>query len=430
MIDESQTQECVDIWENAYMTIGRTKIKITLDGSLVYYFYVWVGDQVGQEVLLGIDFMVPAGIRLDLADGTLCLPNEVRIGLAGRKTLYRSTIQAINLYDQHVVIPVGKPTEVRICIAPPRAKLWVRRDVEWVPTVNNGPGRINYLQLTKLCYREVILRWGARLGLRMVANTVPRSQGYVSVGSRRYNEWQTLALEVTADREEVPTAAYEGPLVDQRSYPTPRKILKRQEAKAKKLANDCSVDKLQPDQNMIDEDLMHYIDESESNDRAMKSDQRSIKVLVTEHTNDETQDDERVQTMSKESSRVVTPTVTGRIDCEEPDRGQRRSIDQPDAISTMDGDGQKQSTNQSDEIARDIEERCKQPDEDDYLLTKVSSSISATQGCRRGDQSQDRHEESNPEVKMVDARDIERGISDLLQGESRCQTRRECDQRL
>ena len=80
MIDESQTQECVDIWENAYMTIGRTKIKITLDGSLVYYFYVWVGDQVGQEALLGIDFMVPAGIRLYLANGTLCLPDEFRIG--------------------------------------------------------------------------------------------------------------------------------------------------------------------------------------------------------------------------------------------------------------------------------------------------------------------------------------------------------------
>ena len=136
---------------------------------------------------------------------------------------------------------------------------------------------------------------------------------------------------------------------------------------------------------------MHYIDESESNDRDIKSDQRLIKVPITEHTNDETQDDERVQTMSKESSRVAAPTVAGRIDCENPDRGQRRSIDQPDAISTMDGDGQKQSRKQSEEISRDTEERCMQPEEDIYLPTKVSSSISATQECRRGDQSQDRH---------------------------------------
>ena len=175
VIGESQTQECVGIGENTYLTAGRKKIKITLDGSLVYHFDVWVGDQVGQETILGMDFMVPAGIRLDLADGTLCLPDEVRIGLAGRKSLYKSAIQAINLNDQHVVIPVGKPIEVRVGIAPPRAKLWVRRDVEWMPTVINEPGRINYLQLTNLFDREVILCWGTPLGLWMVVNTMPLS---------------------------------------------------------------------------------------------------------------------------------------------------------------------------------------------------------------------------------------------------------------
>ena len=63
------------------MIEGRTKIKITLNGSLVYYFDVWVGGQVGQEAILGMNFMVPAGIRLDLADGTLVLPSEARIYL-------------------------------------------------------------------------------------------------------------------------------------------------------------------------------------------------------------------------------------------------------------------------------------------------------------------------------------------------------------
>ena len=50
---------------------GQTKIKITLDGSLVHYFDIWDGDQAGQEAILGMNFMVPADIRLDLADGTL-----------------------------------------------------------------------------------------------------------------------------------------------------------------------------------------------------------------------------------------------------------------------------------------------------------------------------------------------------------------------
>uniref|UniRef100_A0AAV1TPL8 Peptidase A2 domain-containing protein n=1 Tax=Peronospora matthiolae TaxID=2874970 RepID=A0AAV1TPL8_9STRA len=43
VIDENQTQEWVGIKEITYMTVGRTKIKITLNGSLVYYFNVWVG---------------------------------------------------------------------------------------------------------------------------------------------------------------------------------------------------------------------------------------------------------------------------------------------------------------------------------------------------------------------------------------------------
>uniref|UniRef100_A0AAV1T658 Peptidase A2 domain-containing protein n=1 Tax=Peronospora matthiolae TaxID=2874970 RepID=A0AAV1T658_9STRA len=35
VIDESQEQECVGIGENPYMTEGRTKVKITLNGSLM-----------------------------------------------------------------------------------------------------------------------------------------------------------------------------------------------------------------------------------------------------------------------------------------------------------------------------------------------------------------------------------------------------------
>ena len=65
------------------------------------------------------------------------------------------------------------------------------------------------------------------------------------------------------------------------------------------------------------------MDKNEGNDRATKNDPRSIKILVRDHTNDKTLDDERLQTRSKESSRVVTPAVTGKTNCEESDRGQR-----------------------------------------------------------------------------------------------------------
>ena len=92
-----------------------------------------------------MNFMVPAGIFPDLADGTLCLPDEMRIGLSGRKLPYRSTIQEINLNDQRVVISVRKSMEVRIGVGPLKAKLRVRREVVWVPTVTSRSSQIKYI---------------------------------------------------------------------------------------------------------------------------------------------------------------------------------------------------------------------------------------------------------------------------------------------
>ena len=120
VIDESQRQECVGIGENAYLTVGRTRLKVTLAGLLVYYFDAWVGDQPGHDAILGMDFMVPAGIRLDLADGTLCLPDEVQVQMTGRRPLYGSQMQWVTL-DQDLYLPVEGTAEVE------RRYLWVTR---------------------------------------------------------------------------------------------------------------------------------------------------------------------------------------------------------------------------------------------------------------------------------------------------------------
>ena len=130
----------------------------------MYYFDVWVGDQVGQEAVLGMDFMVLAGIRLDLADGTLFLPDEVKIHLFGRRPLYESFMHPVVIPEQHVVLPVGKLTEIRIGNTQFNAKLWVRRDLTWVPTVTTRMGRIKYLHLTNLSDTSINLDRGPALG--------------------------------------------------------------------------------------------------------------------------------------------------------------------------------------------------------------------------------------------------------------------------
>ncbi|KAE8900378.1 hypothetical protein PF005_g22910 [Phytophthora fragariae] len=113
IIDESQRQECVGIGESVYTTLGRTTIKVTLAGSLVYFFDAWVGELSGQEAILGMDFMVPAGVRLDLADGTLCLPDEVRIQLSGRRPLYGRSHQLFQL-DDNAHLDIAETLEVPI----------------------------------------------------------------------------------------------------------------------------------------------------------------------------------------------------------------------------------------------------------------------------------------------------------------------------
>ena len=61
-IDESELQKCIGIGESVYSTEGRTLIKATLNDNLVYVFKVLIGSMVVHDAILGVDFMVPAGI--------------------------------------------------------------------------------------------------------------------------------------------------------------------------------------------------------------------------------------------------------------------------------------------------------------------------------------------------------------------------------
>ncbi|OWY97639.1 LOW QUALITY PROTEIN: hypothetical protein PHMEG_00031784, partial [Phytophthora megakarya] len=155
-------------------------------------FDIWIRDLSGQNAILGMDFMVPAGVRMDLADGSMRLPDEVGIPLNGRKGLYGEKIGDV---ERSLRIPVGRSEETtaRIKLSATE-KLWVTRGERWVPTVTEGPGQIRYLVISNIGDR--ILRLDHRLDVGMILDQdkVPRSPGFVSVGSRRYREWQNLAL--------------------------------------------------------------------------------------------------------------------------------------------------------------------------------------------------------------------------------------------
>ncbi|ETL90313.1 hypothetical protein L917_10955 [Phytophthora nicotianae] len=156
----------------------------SLAGSLVYFFDVWVGEMTGQDAILGMDFMVPAGIRLDLDDGTLCLPDEICIQLIGRRSLYGEDISVVRL-EELEVIEAGQKIEIPLR-SKPSEKLWLTRGEHWV-------GRRSWMATIPTGdQHQRSDKVSARLhsgGMWLSGDWVPRRQGFVTVGSRRYAEW-------------------------------------------------------------------------------------------------------------------------------------------------------------------------------------------------------------------------------------------------
>ncbi|KAI9988290.1 hypothetical protein PInf_021688 [Phytophthora infestans] len=64
------------------VTTSRAVIKVTLGGEVAYEFEVWIVPQhAGVDLILGTDFMIPAGIRLDLYNSAVKQPDEMVISL-------------------------------------------------------------------------------------------------------------------------------------------------------------------------------------------------------------------------------------------------------------------------------------------------------------------------------------------------------------
>ncbi|GMF51326.1 unnamed protein product [Phytophthora fragariaefolia] len=155
-------------------TTRRASVKITLGWERVYVFELWIMDHNAEvDVILGMDFMIPAGVRLDLFQELTS-----QFVVSGRPTRVGLT----NLTDRLVLCP----THLAI--------------VAWVPI-----------------------------------GTLPKQVGYVRLDSKKYSEWQVLAYEAVRDKtlfrrerelyEE--WLAAQPPAVDRPSYTRPKQILRR-----------------------------------------------------------------------------------------------------------------------------------------------------------------------------------------------------------
>ncbi|OWZ08882.1 LOW QUALITY PROTEIN: hypothetical protein PHMEG_00018504 [Phytophthora megakarya] len=152
------------------------------------FFDICIGDLSGQNAILGVDFMVPVGVRIDLADGSMHLPDKVGIPLNCRKRLYGEKISDSRTISTNHGWSVGRNSGEdkivghREIVGDQRRTMGADSD--------GRPGRIRYLVISNI--GEEILRLDHCLDVGMILDQdkAPRSPGFVSVGSRRYREWQ------------------------------------------------------------------------------------------------------------------------------------------------------------------------------------------------------------------------------------------------
>ncbi|OWY93874.1 hypothetical protein PHMEG_00036565 [Phytophthora megakarya] len=205
-------------------TRRRTLVKITLRWERVYEFEMWIMEHsAGVDVVLGTDFMILAGVRLDLFHGTARLPDEVTVPLVKSANTVEDDpygAQVVGGPTEDSYIPRGEWREFRLPRKrPSRAthELWIRRIRHMVP---NGGG---------------IPQGTAHVVLWIPKGELPREVGYVRLDSSMYNEWQVLAYPEGRDDTLLQKEkefyecwlAEQPPAVERQEYTTPARILTR-----------------------------------------------------------------------------------------------------------------------------------------------------------------------------------------------------------
>ncbi|OWY91824.1 hypothetical protein PHMEG_00039435 [Phytophthora megakarya] len=174
------------IQEGKMSTTTRVKAKVTLGWNTVYEFEFWVMDhRAGSEVVLGTDYMIPAGIRLDLFNATAKLPGEEMVPLLD--ACHRLT-------DDE---PAGEWIEFRLQKRKSSLgthDVWVRRTAALIPTIIRfRKGQPTLVRLTNITDRVVycpahmyVIAWVPR-------RFMPKQAGYEPIDSWKYEKWQVLA---------------------------------------------------------------------------------------------------------------------------------------------------------------------------------------------------------------------------------------------
>ncbi|KAG6619585.1 Eukaryotic/viral aspartic protease [Phytophthora cinnamomi] len=201
---------CMDVQGNTkgkMMTTRRAKVNVTLGWERVYVFEVWIMDHcAGVEVVLGTDFMIPAGSRRDLLNATAKLPDEVMIPLIKTQNMMDEAEGSLVVYGptEPMQIPGHEWDEFKPQRRQPEPTThvpWIRRTETFMPTVTRFyKGRPVRIRLTNATDRLASCPVHFPVIVWVPIGSLPKTEGYVRLDSAKYKEWQVLAYAAARDK--------------------------------------------------------------------------------------------------------------------------------------------------------------------------------------------------------------------------------------
>ncbi|KAE9278580.1 hypothetical protein PR003_g28479 [Phytophthora rubi] len=217
-----------------------TQVKVTLGHRVVYVLDLWVTN-IGEDVdvLLGMDFMFSAGVRLCIREGLVIIPDEESILMYGEVVQRRQGLDLPIKAPTGLHLRSGESANVRIRYGqsnPETDVVWAGRGDRWVTQILYGPQTwATAVKVVNISDRDLWIDARTPVARIVEYGHFPTAGRFVRPGLQRYQEWQQLIFESTlsaqarlgARRYEQMLQDEEPPAVQTRSYQWPTKLLMR-----------------------------------------------------------------------------------------------------------------------------------------------------------------------------------------------------------
>ncbi|POM70414.1 LOW QUALITY PROTEIN: Hypothetical protein PHPALM_13151, partial [Phytophthora palmivora] len=196
----------------------------------------WVANiGEGVDVLLGMDFMYSAGVRLCIREGLVQLPDEENVMLSGRTFDQQRKGLRLEVRPPEPFIWGQGNKRSSVSIMAKREVVWAGRGDRWVTQLIYGAKSWAVaVKVVNISEKDVCIDTNTPVAQIVEFGCYPFGR-FVRPGLRRYREWEVLIYENTNSRQEQlrqrrylqAIEASQPPSVRKPEYPWPKKLLTR-----------------------------------------------------------------------------------------------------------------------------------------------------------------------------------------------------------